>query len=169
MSYFANCQTLDQAKTLFNKLVFELHPDTSGVGNASQAEFIKMYAEFKAFRPTINKDSDKGFDAEKFYNIVKKFDGLQGIKISFVGIFIWLEDIEQNEDYKQNATFQQKELLKAIKLDGFKPIAFARKKQAWFYSPVDYKQKFKSKKNLEQIKSTWGCKTVQPEQNKRLK
>lgn len=167
MKYFSDCKTLDEAKTLFRKLTFKLHPDTSGYD--SQQDFIKMYAQFKAFRPTVKRDSDQGFNAESFYNVIKKFDGLDGIQISFVGSFIWLEDLEPKEDYKLNATFIQKDLLKAIKIDGFNPVRYASKKQAWFFSPEGYKQKFKSKKNLDQIKNTYGCKTVQPDQKRRLK
>lgn len=166
MKYFSDCKTLDEAKTLFRKLCVKLHPDTSGYN--SQKDFIKMYAEFKAFRPTVKRDSDEDFNADQFYNIIKKFDGLEGIKISFVGIFIWLEDIEPQDNYKENATFKQKEQLKAIKLDGFNPVRFAKRKQAWFFSPEGYKQKFKSNKNLDQIKDTWGCKTVQTKDRKRL-
>ena len=53
MKYFTNCKTLDEAKQLYKKLVFELHPDTSG--RDSKAEFQVMQNEFENFRPTSEK------------------------------------------------------------------------------------------------------------------
>jgi hypothetical protein len=156
--YFQDCKTLDQAKTLFRTLCHKLHPDKGG----KASEFIKMQTEFKAFKPSVSYDSDKDFNYETFYNLVSLFDGLQGIKISFVGIFIWLEDIDKG------ATYNQREAIKSIIIDKYNHARFAGKKKAWYFSPVDYTQKFRSKKTLEQVKSTWGCKSFQSKSNLQL-
>lgn len=149
MNYFKDCQTVDQAKNLFRKLVKQLHPDTSGYD--SQADFVNMYKQFESFRPTKDNFNQQGsFNAEKFYNTIKLFDGLTDIKITFVGSFIWLEDIEIG------AMYRQKDTIKAIKIDGYNNPRWANKKKSWYFSPLDYKQKFKSNKTLEQIKDTWG-------------
>lgn len=147
--YFHNCKTLDQAKNLFRDLCKKLHPDTSG--KDSQADFIRMYNEFKNFRPSENKKGDENFNADKFYNLVKKFEHLENIKVSFVGSFVWLEDMVKG------ATYNQKEEIKKISLDGYNVARFARKKIAWYFSPLDYKQRSKSGKSLDQIKNTYGC------------
>ena len=151
-SFFTNCFTIDEAKNLFKKLVFELHPDTSG--RDSQSEFIKMFTEFKQFRPSApsNNESDQNFNAEAFYNIVQNFNGLQDVIITFAGSFIWLED------EKAGATKAQKELIKQIKIDGFNTAKFAFKRLKWYFSPEGYKQNFKSKKSFEDIKNAYGSK-----------
>lgn len=167
MKYFTDCQTIDQAKNLFRSLCKQLHPDTSGYN--SQSDFISMFNEFKAFKPqkdTFNQSET--FNAEKFYNIVQMFEGLQGIKITFVGSFIWLEDIETAENYKDGAMYQQKDQIKSILISGYNSARWANKKKSWFFSPLGYKQKFASKKSLEQIKDTWGKQEFTPEQRKRL-
>lgn len=102
------CNTIDQAKNKFRKLCLILHPDKGG--------FIKMYNEFK---PSEYKAQ---FNAASFYDLVQKFENFEGLIINFVGSFIWLE----------GETRMHKDSLKAIKLDGFKPLFYAKLKKAWF-------------------------------------
>lgn len=155
MKYFNDCLTLDQAKNKFRKLSKELHPDTSGY--SSQSDFVQMYAEFKEVTKILKfktgKDTDKNFNVDKFADLLRNFDGLKDINISFVGSFIWLEDVVTG------AMYQQKDVIKAIKIDGYSFAKWARKKKNWFFSPSEYKQKFGGKKTLEQIKSTYGNNT----------
>lgn len=157
--YFNKIKTIDQAKNLYRDLCKKLHPDTSGYN--SQADFIKMFAEFKRFRPTGN-EKNESFDAEKFHDLLKKFDILSEVKINFVGTFIWLEDIEFG------ATYRQKDLIKKIVLEGFNFARYASNKKLWYYSPLDYVQKSKSKKTLDQIKATYGTKSFVSKGNLQL-
>ena len=150
MNYFQNCTTRDQAKNLFRELVKKLHPDTSGYD--SQKDFVLMYAQFEAFRPTAGRDEKEPFNASKFYNLVKKFDDLNNIKISFIGSFIWLEDIVPG------AMYQQKDKIKAIKIEGYNSARWAKVKKSWYYSPQDYQQKARTKtQTLEGLKNKFGC------------
>lgn len=155
MNYFNDCLTLDQAKNKFRTLSKKLHPDTSGYN--SQSDFVKMYAQFKEVAKILKfktgKDSDKDFNVDKFSDLLRNFDGLKDINISFVGSFIWLEDVVTG------AMYEQKETIKSIKIDGLSGAKWARKKKNWFFSPANYKQKFGGKKTLEQIKSTYGNNT----------
>ena len=145
-NYFKDCKTIDEAKNLFRRLCLELHPDKGG----NDADFILMYSQFKNFRPTAGPDHTKdNFNAEKFYNMVKLFEGLEGVNISFVGSFIWLE----------GNTMLNKDKIKSIKIEGYKPANWAKVKKCWFFSPEDYKQKSRSTKDLEQLKSEYGCRT----------
>lgn len=158
-TYFKDCKTIDEAKNLFRQLCKELHPDTSGKDSGS--EFILMFQQFKTFKPygpgsTVN---EQEFNAVEFYDIIKNFDGLYNIKISFVGSFIWLED------EKPGATYLQRAKIKNIMLKGFNGARFASVKKSWYYSPEDYSQKGKGKKSLEQIKNTYGCKVFKPSQH----
>ncbi|MAX51528.1 MAG: hypothetical protein CMH22_06070 [Methylophaga sp.] len=163
MYYFSNCKDLNDAKTLFRKLCHTLHPDKGG--NAQ--EFIKMQAEFKTVSNKLKfntgYETDKDFNASKFYDLVRKFDGLSDINISFVGSFIWLEDI------KRGAMYEQKDAIKAINLDGYNNARFARKKISWYFSPKDYKQKYSKGKTLDQIKATYGSQEYKTKQTARIK
>lgn len=159
MQYFKECTTIDEAKNLFRKLSKELHPDTSGKDTG--VEFIKMYKEFESFKPSDNK-SGETFNAQKFYNTIKKFEGLENIKVSFVGSFIWLED------EVKGATYKQKEALKSINIEGYNTARFHGKKKCWYFSPADYKQKSRSRKSLEEIKNTFGCESFKTKQRLQL-
>ena len=159
--YFQNITNLDEAKNLFRDLCKNLHPDTSGFD--SEQEFIKMYSEFRNFKSTVTGAKEDNFDADEFYNMLRKFDDLFDIKISFVGSFIWLEDI------KKGATYLQKENIKKIKIENYNEVRFAPKKKCWYFSPADYVQKSKPKKDLEEIKSTYGFKSFETKGNLQLK
>ena len=164
MKYFNECQTLDEAKNLFKRLCFKLHPDTSGYN--SQADFVQMNAEFKKVADVLKfrtgKEEDRNFNAGKFYDMVKKFDGLEDIKINFIGSFIWLEDV------KPGAMYQQREAIKGIHFEGYNFARWAGKKKSWYYSPQDYKQNSSAKKSIEELKSTYGGATFKTKQSIRI-
>jgi hypothetical protein len=147
--YF-NVKTIEEAKNEFRDLCKMLHPDTSGYN--SQSDFIKMFNEFKAFKPSVTTkaEDETVFDADEFYNLLKHFDVLNNIKINFVGTFIWLEDLEPK------ATYNQREQIKGIVLEGFNSVRFAPVRKLWYFSPEDYKQRKSSKKSFEEIKECWG-------------
>lgn len=146
--YFNECTTIDQAKTLFRNLCKELHPDKGG----NSSEFISMFNEFKHFKPKTDKfNQANDFNADKFYNMVQKFDGLYGIKINFVGSFIWLEDIVNG------AMYQQRTIIKALNIDGYNTARWAKKKQSWYFSPTTYKKKSRKNYSMDKLKSTFGC------------
>jgi hypothetical protein len=152
MNYFNNITELSKAKETFKTLCKTLHPDTSGYD--SQSDFIQMHNQFKDLTNKLKFntgfESDKEFDGDKFYDLVKKFEGLENIKVSFVGCFIWLEDIVTG------AMYQQKELIKAIKIDGYNSSRWAGKKKMWYFSKEGYKQMYKSNKTIDQIKNKYG-------------
>ncbi|WP_339875254.1 hypothetical protein [Olleya marilimosa] len=152
MNYFSNITTLEAAKNEFKQLCKALHPDTSGYD--SQSQFVEMHSQFKTLTNKLKFntgfDSDKDFDGDKFYNALKQFEVLNNIQVSFVGCFIWLEDLTPG------AMYQQKDLIKGIKVEGYNTARWAGKKKKWYYSSLDYKQTFKSNKTLDQIKETYG-------------
>ncbi|MDR2223530.1 MAG: hypothetical protein LBE34_12485 [Flavobacteriaceae bacterium] len=164
-NYFSNCANLDEAKNIFKQLCFELHPDTSGY--ESQAYFVVMFKEFKSLENRFNnntKEENKQdhFNAEQFYNIVKMFDGLEGINIAFVGSFIWLTDLTPGTMYSQ------KENIKAIQLENYNTARWAGQKKSWYFSPDDYVRKSRSNKGLEEIKSLFGSVEFQTKANLKL-
>ncbi|EHQ41571.1 hypothetical protein [Myroides odoratus] len=164
-NYFTNCKTLDEAKNLFKKLCFELHPDTSGYN--SQSEFIQMFKEFKSLENRFNtsnteENKNNSFNAEQFYNIVKMFEGLEGINISFVGSFIWLTDLTPG------AMYSQKERIKTIAIDNYNAPRWAGQKKSWYFSPSDYVKKGRSNKDLSELKDLFGSTDFQTKSNLKL-
>jgi len=161
IQYFIECTTQDEAKNLFKKLCFELHPDHNSSSNA-HGEFVEMMKQYENFTPSTGRERNESDAAAHLYNIVKNFEVLQGVLISFVGSFIWLEDEEAG------ATKAQKEQIKQILLTGFNKPRYARNRQKWFYSPEGYTQKFKSGKTFDEIKKTWGNATYKPRERAQL-
>lgn len=147
--YF-DVKTIEEAKNKFRDLCKMLHPDSSGYN--SHNDFVKMFDEFKAFKPSVTTQNEEEtqFDADEFYTLLKHFDVLKNVKINFVGTFIWLEDLEPK------ATYHQRELIKSIVLEGFNTVRFAPVRKLWYFSPEEYKQRKKSKKSFEEIKDHWG-------------
>ena len=158
LQYFNDCTTIDEAKNKFKKLCFELHPDHN-TGPTAHADFINMREQYENFKPSQGSDQ-----ADALYNIVKRFEVLNNVLISFVGSFIWLEDEENHE----GSTKTQKEEIKKIILQGYNSPRFAFKRKKWYFSPQGYKQKFKSSKTFEELKNTWGSKTYKPQQRIQL-
>lgn len=145
-NYFTACKTQDEAKNTFRKLCMIMHPDKGG----KHSDFIELMQQFEAFRPTAGKQEDgQPFNASKFYDMIQNFESLEGLNISFVGSWIWLE----------GETMQHREAIKKITLEGYKAASWAKIKKAWFFSPLDYVKKGKPSKGLEEIKNLFGCKT----------
>lgn len=159
IQFFKDCKTIDEAKNLFKKLCFKLHPDHND-GPTAHQDFINMRAQYENFRPSEGRERNASDKADALYNIVKRFEGLENVLISFVGSFIWLED----EPNAAGSTKAQKEHIKSIILEGYNKPRFAAKRKKWYYSPEGYKQKFKSSKTFDELKNTWGSKTYKPQE-----
>lgn len=159
MNYFKDCTTLDQVKNLLRKLSKELHPDHN---NGRDKGFAKMFQQYKEASERLKYktgfEQDANFNADSFYNMVRKFDALQDVTVSFVGSFIWIE----------GDTKSQKDTIKSIYIEGYNVARWANKKVAWFFSPLDYKQKAKSKHDLNGLKSKYGCKSFNVNQTYKL-
>ena len=157
MIHFTGCKDLNELKTEYRKLCKVLHPDKGG----THSGFIEMQAQFDKLSTKLKFntgfEADKDFNANKFYDLVQKFDGLLDIDISFVGSFIWLTDSEGSN----GAMYRQIETIKGIKFEGLNAPRWANKKKSWYFSPEDYKQKSGSNKSLDELKSTYGNNTFQ--------
>jgi hypothetical protein len=163
VNYFNECKTIDEAKNVFKKLCFELHPDHNESETAHH-DFIKMREQYENFRPSEGRERTKNDKADSIYNIVKQFETLDNVLVSFVGSFIWLED----EPHFFGSTKSQKNSIKKIILEGYNSPRFAFKRKKWYFSPIGYKQKSKSSKSFEQLKDKWGSKTYKPQEKEKI-
>lgn len=154
MNYFKDCSTLDEAKKVYRKLLMQFHPDKP---TGSHTKTVDLINQFKAFRPTKQSNTDKDFNFDKFHNLVMKFEHLNGLTVSFVGSWIWIE----------GNTYPQKDKIKAIKIEGANPARFASKKKAWYIAPENGGKKRRSSgKSLEQIKAVYGAETYKTKRQK---
>ena len=143
MLYFNSVKSADELKSLFRKLCNELHPDKGG----KSSDFINMMNEYNSIKDSFNKDFEaENLNADKFYNLIQQLDILQGCEIEFIGTFIWI-----GGDTKTN-----KDLIKNLILDGYNTARWAKNKQLWYFSPMEYKKKSGKAFTMDQIRSSHG-------------
>jgi len=148
MRYFTNCSSLDEAKQLYKKLVFQLHPDTSG--RDSQGEFQAMQNEFEAFRPSTEKFKGEfeNWNAQEYSELIQQLMKIPNITIEICGSWIWLA----------GDTKPVKELIKAVDTGDTMKRGFSPKKKKWYFSPVGYRKWSKRELSFEEIKDRYGYK-----------
>ena len=158
MQYFSSCSSLDEAKQLYKKLVFQLHPDTSG--RDSQAEFQAMQNQFEQFRPGTEKFKGEfeKWDAEEYSHIIQQLMIIPNIVIEVCGSWIWLA----------GDTKPVKEQIKAVDIGETMKRGFSKKKQKWYFSPTGYRKRGKKELSFEQIKDHYGYKKQDSQQIKKI-
>ena len=146
-NYFKDCTTLDEAKALYKKLAFQLHPDVSGY--ASEEDFKEMQNQFEAFKPVTEKYKTE-FETHNAHQFMDIINDLMQIKYDIIievcGSFIWLSGETRNA----------KEEIKAIKNEAFKPAQFHKKKLMWFFAPVDYRRFSNKEFDMDEIRGKYG-------------
>ena len=152
--YFEQCSTLDEAKALYKKLAFMLHPDKGG----DTAEFQEMQNQFEKFTPKSEKFKGEfeNFNAEHFKDIIEKLMQIRNIEFEICGSFIWLS----------GETKANKEEIKAIKSESFKPAQWHSKKLMWFFAPSDYRRFSGKTFEMDDIRRKYGSERFEREKEK---
>ena len=156
--YFESCQTLDEAKALYKKLAMQLHPDLSGYD--SKADFQEMQSQFESFRPQREKfkGEQENWNAADFKDIINELMKIRNIEFEICGSFIWLS----------GETKANKEEIKAIKNEAFKPAQWHSKKLMWFFAPVDYRRFSGKNFEMDDIRKKYGSEKYQAEREKQV-
>jgi hypothetical protein len=156
MTYFNNCQTLDEVKKEYRKLAMQFHPDKGGSTETMQAindEYNYVTAKILSGGTFTKEQQASEFDmSEQFREVLNKIIALEGINIEICSHWIWVT----------GNTYPVKNTLKSA---GF---FFASKKVAWYFRPAEYKVKSKTKMSLDQIRSKYGSQTVGTSYSKSL-
>jgi hypothetical protein len=151
--FFENCKTIEEAKSLYRKLLLKNHPDHAGKeGEAATVEIIK---QFNAFIDSFVSDSFYAYYADKeetpeaetmtpFQDILKKIIDFD-CDIEIIGYWIYC--------------FRSYEVREALKTLGF---WFSSKHKAWVFSG-GAKTHFYSKKSLDEIRAEKGSRKVSRE------
>lgn len=148
-----NCKSLDELKTVYRTLVKKYHPDkntddTTQIMQEINCVFDNM-VKLLSVGFTEKKQKSVSEEAEKFKNFINELMNIDDILIEICGIFLWITG--NTKPYKERF----KEL-------GFK---WDRFKNAWKYYPDWYRPRSRRNYSLDEIRSSYGSKTVKKEKS----
>ena len=153
MKHFKNCQSVEEAKKQYRKLLLQYHPDHAGQeGEAITKEIIEQFNAFlKSFMSHSfnsyyeDKDWKPAADAvTPFQDILQKIINFD-CEIEIIGYWIYC--------------FNSKEIREQLKMLGF---WFSGKHKAWIYSGKP-KNKRAGKETLDEIRAKKGSLKVEKE------
>lgn len=135
---FQYASSLEDAKKIFKELSKVCHPDKGGSTEAQQ-DLKAIYDHIVEHKIFFSNNSEFDIDIEK---IVSNLLHIENINIEIVGSWIWI-------------TGETKDIRDILKNLGFK---WASKKKAWHWAKK--RSTARSSKSLEEIKATYGSKSV---------
>lgn len=87
-NYFKECNSAQEAKELFRKLCFTLHPDKGG----DAEEFKIMLNDFQNFVPGDEKEKESFAKySGHFAELIQKLCFIPEVEVSIVGCWVWVE------------------------------------------------------------------------------
>lgn len=154
--YFADCKTIDEAKSRHRELCKEHHPDHGG----DAERFKEMQAQFEAFLKGYRYYSDRtgkqSKEREQHINntmrdVIRQIIHMEECTIEIIGSWIWIT----------GATWLYKDELKALH------FWFSGKKKAWYWNGSDRKRKVRGMFTLDQVREMWGTQELQTQKRNR--
>jgi len=170
--YFSNCQSLDEAKSLYKKLARQHHPDLGGdtaTMQAINAEYARFQSEFtrtdqRARQQRAHAEGKK--TAADYHNLDEvaeilrvKLEALLNISpeltVEVCGLWIWIT----------GETKKHREAIKAVE-----GMRYAPEKQAWYFAAVPSFNR--TRRTMDEIRSMHGSQVFtrpnsQPEEEAR--
>lgn len=167
MNYFSECQTLEEAKSLYRKLARENHPDMGGdlrtmqEINSQFAAFCATHAKTEAKERQRQAHSENRKSAADYHNMdeIRQYIemminfalSLDGVEVELMGLWVWLT----------GNTKAHKDTLKAWNAEHYETSEDPRlvwkwspKKEAWYFAAVPtFNRKDTS---LDEIRSAYG-------------
>lgn len=121
MKWFINCQSMEQLKKEYKRLVMLHHPDVGG-DNAIMAEINGEYEkEFERLQKISSNKAEQNEGINEYRDIILKLLKLSGITIEICGAWLWLS----------GNTKPHKDTLKLLK------CMWAPKKTMWYWRPEE--------------------------------
>ena len=144
MTYFDNCETLQELKTTYRRLAMKHHPDRGGDTETMKrinAEYEKAFTRLQAADTAEAKSSRRMHEvAREYMDIIAKIINLDGLEIELVGAWLWIGgDTRKHKD--------------ALKAAG---CYWAPKRALWYWRPAGYKSTH-SKRDISWIKAKYGA------------
>lgn len=154
MTYFTNCQTLDELKKVYKHLAQKHHPDVGGDTATMQAinaeyeerfEAIKRRQNEQAAEDTTGKTHATTESAGDFITIIDHLLRMGGIEVELIGRWLWIS----------GDTKPHKEALKACGCRW----SSQKKRWSWHYAEDGVKWHRSSGKSMDQLRSKYGSTT----------
>ena len=148
MKYFTACQTLDELKKEYRRLVMIHHPDHGGSTATMQdinTEYEKRFEVLKNQHNATADEHHKTTEApEEFINIINALIKFPGIIVELCGSWLWIS----------GDTIPVKEQLKAA------GCRWSSSKKMWYWHhPEDGSRWHKGKKTMQEIRNKYGSQT----------
>ncbi|MBI5297935.1 MAG: hypothetical protein HY869_20865 [Chloroflexi bacterium] len=153
-TYFANCTTLEEAKSLYRQLALKHHPDRGGdlatmqAINAEYADFLANFAKRDARERQQKAHTENRKSAADFHDMdavsaelkakIEFALNLDGVEVELMGLWVWL-------------TGNTKAHKDAIKAQGFK---WSPEKTAWYFAGVPSFNR--QRRTLDEIRNMHG-------------
>lgn len=148
-NYFQNCQTLDEAKSLFWSLAKVHHPDKGG----NTATFQEILNQFESFKPGSEKFEGEfeAFNSAEYASIISQLVVIPEIVVEVCGSWVWVS----------GNTKPYKEEIKAIVTGDSYKRGWSQKKGMWYFSPAGYRKRSKAEYHMNEIRSMYGSTIVE--------
>ena len=159
MNYFINCQSIEEAKKHYRKLLMQYHPDHAGQEGESITK--EIIAQFNIFLDGFMSHSFRSYYEDKewqpapgaetpFQEILQKIINFE-CEIEIIGYWIYC--------------FNSKSVKDQLKKLGF---WFSGKHKAWVYSGKP-KKSIRSKETLDEIRARKGSQKIEKEEKEEKK
>ena len=154
MSWFSNCQTLEELKKLYKQLVFKNHPDRGGneaLMKQINAEYDKIFLNLQ--KSSTNK-AEQTEHPDEYREIINELLKLNDIEIEICGAWLWIS----------GETRKYKEILKELK------CRWSSKKFVWYWRPAEsacYGGNG-SGKSMDEIRGKYGSTIIHSKSPKKL-
>jgi hypothetical protein len=159
MDYFSNCQSVEEAKKLYKKLLMQYHPDHAGPEGENISK--EIIAQFNAFLDDFMSHSFHSYYEDKewkpkeeavypFQEVLQKIINFD-YEIEIIGYWIYC--------------FNSKEVREQLKELGF---WFSGKHKAWVYSGKPKKGRA-GKETLDEIRARKGSQKIEKEEQEKEK
>ena len=156
LKYFANCNTVEELKQTYKKLLMKYHPDINPNGTETcqeiNAEYDLMFPRLKNIHynskgETYTSNTESTETVNEYKDIINAIIHLHGIKIEIIGSWIWLTG--NTKEYK----------------DIFKSLNFkwSSKKSAWYYHNEPFKKRSKNQYSMDGLRNLFGSEEIKTE------
>ncbi len=156
MTYFKDCTTIDQVKTLYRSLAKQNHPDTGGDLATMQRvniEYAFIVAKLAKATPgaTAQDIENEILQSEAYQQAINSIISLEGINIELCGGWVWVTG--NTRPYASEKSGGNGTLPGA----GF---FYAKKKVAWYFRTAEFKTRGKSTLSMDGIRHKYGTQSI---------
>ena len=153
LKYFTNCQTIEELKQSYKKLILQYHPDINPKGTLQcqeiNAEYDLLFPRLKDIHinskgETYQSTTESSETVNEYKDIINAIIHLHGIKIEIIGSWIWLT----------GNTREYKDIFKDLK------FKWSPKKSAWYYHNEPFKKKSKKQYDMNGLRNLFGSEEV---------